>query len=162
MAEVVGGSWKRSAWRTWSWEEFNTTHEKFDYQSRKPADLKIEVGDVSVATEVEEATPKSSGRDCLRNFDLNLDPCDEDEVTVPSQTQFADPTTSSAATTAGPSLPELNEGAIAAGSSAHEVPKLKDFLEWQLPDMNEMTVDPVQYALSSNHTLEDEDYDNEE
>ncbi|KAK3135207.1 hypothetical protein QOZ80_5BG0416090 [Eleusine coracana subsp. coracana] len=86
--------------------------------------------DVSAATEVEEATVRSSGRVCLRNFDLNLDPGDEDEVTVPSQTQSSAPTTSSAATTAGPSRPQLNEGATSAGPSAPqsvEIPKLKDF-----------------------------------
>jgi Dr1-associated corepressor len=140
-------------------------HEKFDEQSSKAADLKLELQDeVSEATEAKEATARSSGRACLRNFDLNLDPADEDEATVPSQTQSTAPTNSSAAATAGPSVPQLNEGATTAGLSAlqsNEVPKLKDFLGWQLPDMKKMSMDPVQYALSSNHTLE-EDYDNEE
>jgi hypothetical protein len=33
---------------------------------------------------------------------------------------------------------------------SNEVPKLKDFLEWQLRDMNEMTMDLVQYAPEVN------------
>jgi Dr1-associated corepressor len=146
-------------------KEYYMTHEKFDDQSSKAADLKLELADeVSEATEAKTATARSSGRACLRNFDLNLDPADEDEATVPSQTQSIALTNSSAAATAGPSVPQLNEDATTAGLSAlqsNEVPKLKDFLGWQLPDMK-MSMDPVQYALSSNHTLEEEDYDNEE
>jgi hypothetical protein len=62
------------------------------------------------------------------------------------------PATSSAAATAGPSVPRSKEGA-----------KLKEFLGgWELPDMNKMDMDPAQFALSSNHKLDDdEDYDNE-
>jgi Dr1-associated corepressor len=143
------------------------TQEKFYDQSSDPADLKLEVADeVPDATEAKEATTRSSGRPCLRNFDLNLDPADEDEATVPWQTQCTTPTTSCAAVTAGPSFPQLNEGATTVGTSAprsNEVPKLKDFLGWQLPDINKMAMDPVKCALSSNHKLEeDEDYDNEE
>jgi Dr1-associated corepressor len=148
-------------------KECSVTQEKLYDQSSKPADLKLEVADeVSDATEAKEATTRSSGRPCLRNFDLNLDPADEDEATVPSQTQSTAPMTSCAAVTAGPSFLKLNEAATTVGTSSlpsNEVSKLKDFLGWQLPDMNKMTMDPVQYALSSNHKLEeDEDYDNEE
>lgn len=135
--------------------EVFTTHGKFEEsQSSKPAGLKVEVADeVSDATEVKEATPVSSARASLRNIDLNLDPDDEDDkVTVPPQAQSSAPATSSALATAGPSVPWSNGGA-----------KLKDFLGWQLPDMNKMAMDPVQFALSSNHRLEeDEDYDNED
>jgi hypothetical protein len=122
----------------------------------------VEVADeVPNATEAKVATtPVSNARASLRNIDLNLDPTDEeDEVTVPPQVQLSAPATSSAAATAGPgpsagpSVPRSKEGA-----------KLKDFLgAWELPDMNKMEMDPVQFALSTNHRLEeDEDYDNED
>jgi len=118
----------------------------------------VEVADeVPNATEAKVATtPVSNARASLRNIDLNLDPTDEeDEVTVPPQAQLPAPATSSVAATAGPgpSVPRSKEGA-----------KLKDFLgAWELPDMNKMEMDPVQFALSTNHRLEeDEDYDNED
>jgi hypothetical protein len=122
----------------------------------------VEVADeVPNATEAKVATtPVSNARASLRNIDLNLDPTDEeDEVTVPPQVQLSAPATSSTAATAGPgpsagpSVPRSKEGA-----------KLKYFLgAWELPDMNKMEMDPVQFALSTNHRLEeDEDYDNED
>jgi len=151
-------------------------------QSSKPAGLNVEVADeVSDATEAKEATPVTSARACLRNIDLNLDPVDEDEVTVPPQAQssapatnsaaanlgltapatssaaanlgLTTPATSSATATAGPSVPRSKEGA-----------KLKEFRGgWELPDMNKMDIDPAQFALSSSHKLDDdEDYDNED
>ncbi|CAD6333412.1 unnamed protein product [Miscanthus lutarioriparius] len=145
-----------------AWREVFTTHEQFaENQSSKLASLKVEVADeVPNATEAKAATtPVSNARASLRNIDLNLDPtAEEDEVTVPPQAQLPAPATSSVAATAGPgpsagpSVPRSKEGA-----------KLKDFLgAWELPDMNKMEMDPIQFALSTNHRLEeDEDYDNE-
>ena len=137
-----------------------TSPEQFkeENQSSKVASLKVEVADeVSNVTEAkQDTTPMSNARPSLRNIDLNLDPIDEeDEVTVPPQPQLSAPATSCDAATAapGPSVPRLREGA-----------KLKDFFgAWELADMNKMEMDPVQFALSTNHRLEeDEDYDNED
>jgi len=145
-----------------AWREVFTTHEQFaENQSSKLASLNLEVADeVPNATEAKAATtPVSNARASLGNIDLNLDPTDEeDEVTVPPQAQLPAPATSSVAATAGPasagpSVPRSKEGA-----------KLKDFLgAWELPDMNKMEMDPIQFALSTDHRLEeDEDYDNED
>lgn len=92
----------------------------------------------------------SNARASLRNIDLNLD-LDEYEDTV-AQFQPEAPVASVAAPSAGPSV-----------SQSIEDVKTKDFLGWQLPEMSKMGMDPVQFALSSDHRLEvDEDYDNEE
>jgi len=151
-------------------------------QSSKPAGLNVEVADeVSDATEAKEATPVTSARACLRNIDLNLDPVDEDEVAVPPQAQssapatnsaaanleLTAPATSSAAANLGLTAPATSSSAATAGPSvprSKEGAKLKEFLGgWELPDMNKMDVDPAQFALSSNHKLDDdEDYDNED
>ncbi|XP_039800429.1 dr1-associated corepressor homolog isoform X2 [Panicum virgatum] len=166
-----------------AWREAFTTHEQFvENQSSKPAGLKVEVAnEVSDATEAKEATPVTSARACLRNIDLNLDPVDEDEVAVPPQTQssapatnsaaanleLTAPATSSAAANLGLTAPATSSSAATAGPSvprSKEGAKLKEFLGgWELPDMNKMDVDPAQFALSSNHKLDDdEDYDNED
>jgi len=125
----------------------------------------VEVADeVSNATEAKEATtPVSNARASIRNIDLNLDPTDdEDDVTVPPQAQLSAPATSSAAATAGPGPSAAGPGPSVPRSK--EGAKLKDFLgAWGLPDMSNMEMDPVQFALSTNHRVEeDEDYDNED
>jgi hypothetical protein len=129
----------------------------------------VEIADeISDVTEAKEATPVSSARACLRNIDLNLDPVDEDDdgVTVPPQAQSSAPATSSAAANLGLTAPATSSAAATAGPSVprlKEGAKLKEFLGgWELPDMNKMDMDPAQFALSSNHKLDDdEDYDNE-
>ncbi|WVZ99047.1 hypothetical protein U9M48_044402 [Paspalum notatum var. saurae] len=165
------------------WREFVTTREFADNQANEPTGLKVEIADeVSYATEAKEATPVSSARASLRSIDLNLDPVDEDddEVTVPPRPQSSAPATSSAKANLGltspaTSLAAANLGLTASTSSttatagpsvprSKEGAKLKDFLgSLELPDMNKVEMDPVQFALTSNHTLEeDEDYDNED
>lgn len=95
----------------------------------------------------------SNARASLRNIDLNLDLADYEEDTVAPQVDPSAPVVivASQVQTSGPSVSQLKEV------------ETKDFLGWQLPEMNKMALDPVQFALSSNHRLEeDEDYDNEE
>jgi hypothetical protein len=160
------------------------THEQFvENQSSKASGLKVEVADeVADATEAKEATPVSSARASMRNIDLNLDPADEDdEVAVPPEAQPSAPATVPAAANLGPAPPATSSASVnlglttpaassAAATAGPSVPgpkegaKLKDLLGgWELPDMNKMDMDPIQFALSANPKFdEDEDYDNED
>lgn len=130
-------------------------HELGCAQFSKPGHLKVEIGDrVLDTSETKEHTPLSNARASLRNIDLNLDLADYEEDTVAPQVQPSAPvvTVAPQVQTPGPSVSQLKE----------EV-ETKNFLGWQMPEMNKMAMDPVQFALSSSHRLEeDEDYDNEE
>uniref|UniRef100_A0ACD5T925 Uncharacterized protein n=1 Tax=Avena sativa TaxID=4498 RepID=A0ACD5T925_AVESA len=130
-------------------------HESGQSQFSKPGHLKVEIGDgFSDTVDTKETTPVSNARASLRDIDLNIDLTEYEEDTVVEQLQPSEaPVMAVAAAPAGPSVSQVRE----------EV-KTKDFLSWQLPEMSKMAMDPVQFALSSNHRLEeeDEDYDNEE
>lgn len=137
-----------------AYEKFEENHEFPPGQFSKPSQLKVDVSvDGTDAIETKEATPLSNARASLRNIDLNIELTDyDDEGSAPLEVQPPAPAAGVVTTSSGPLVSEVNEEA-----------KTKDFLGWQLPELTKMAMDPVQFALSSNHRLEeDEDYDNEE